>query len=311
MKLPFELLPLIFRNLCVDEVVRISPRMFLALSQSDQKATILRSDVTRVAALFTQGRVGVLIGERAVSLHKSDSHGTLRRPCLFTGRSHPWVPVMHAAIEAFASNHTILQLLGMYALDESTLLVAVRAGNDNAVRALFHNDLSGCCYMTNCFREEILRKDALNLVLWLWGLKHPRSYAHYFEDVYMWLLECVETDAVECFAWLYHEKAEACYQCIFREALQRRAYRIADWMVVNCTAPRLSDIEYFRDQPRDIEIDFRAAKTCLTYLWKHTETLEKNSDMDMCGARYVVIHPDNLSVRSDRAVGTFLFGRRW
>lgn len=314
--LPLEILPLIFRHLPVHFILQVGPRLYHGMAFEDQRNALLRCGAAEIAILFGRGHIGREAAEYAVELHNTHEDGLLRG-YLSDETVAGWVPVLHAAIENRASNFVILFFLSMGIVDEDLMVFAARVGNVDAVKVLFHHDVSGCCYISGNLRDEVIKRDNVALVKWMWSLRPEVHQTFIFDDIYLWLLECLEHDALECFIWLYHTKATVCYTSIFTAAVVGCADKIARWLIGTCKAPNTSVLDHFQEEVRlalslryfdgkcvewsteGAKADYDLAEQQLIFVRKFVDILNRNNSFEQCGGRPIVSHVDDSPVRLD------------
>lgn len=195
------------------------------------------------------------------------------------------------------------------------LVVAAEEGRFDTLRALFHNDWYGNCYLTSSVIYAVIRRDDVIMAEWMFTDEVARAKLFGFglPDFCGWLQLAAEHDAVNIFIYLHENHSKACAWDIVNHVISEKATKIMKWMIEGgCKAIRLSAIGFAAGDPKEasnplphssyhpdepeMELDSSQWRPinldAVNYLKKHITTLQQNQKSFMCGSRFYVPHYD-------------------
>lgn len=210
--------------------------------------------------------------------------------------------IVSAAIEHGTHNRLIMTMLRAGFIPNGALNAAARALRFDTVRALFHNDYSGECYMTHTVRIAAIEHDHVQTVRWIFMRckDFMKTYAFGGADLFIWIDDAIKNDAVQTFAYLHDNHMKACSRNFVTQAVKAKSIDILNWLVRNCKAIRTESLELaIKRQTKEFKTRVRRPHEPYDYrvielLTSNCNVLVTNDNLRYCSHRPWLNHYDDL-----------------
>lgn len=274
------------------------------IAQLQQYVTMVHGDPDDILVQWYKKLIGTLSAEEITELYESGHREAAEDAIVHVmGNSklsdkpftRPWQYLLDTAVKHHTSNRLLMRMLQWGCTGDRPLNAASGVGRMDTVKALFHNDWYGECWVQHQVMVDAIRLDDVSTVKWIW--RYARTFTEERRlggggDLVNWFQYAIEYDAVNVFAYLHDYRLKACSQQMAEEVLEYGAIQILQWMLERpCTALHMSSIKVANPELK-------------RYLRRHKGTLRQNQQTNMCEHRFYVVHYDHYTfgVRSDQDI---------